>query len=52
MVVQKPKSGVYTALLAMSALAMAIGCLFLLLEWASVADSFSPLQLYDAAGGP
>lgn len=52
MVVQRPKSGVYTALLGISVLALAIGCLFLLLEWSTYSNSFSPFQLYDAVGGP
>lgn len=52
MVVHKPKSDVFTALLGISALALLVGCLFLLLEWATYADSFSPFELYGAVGGP
>ncbi|MCO6046991.1 hypothetical protein NG895_24085 [Aeoliella sp. ICT_H6.2] len=53
MVVQKPKSNIYTALLGISALALMMACLFLLLEWTVYTDgSFSPFQLWDAASGP
>jgi hypothetical protein len=52
MVVQKPKSNVYTALLAISALALAVGCVFMLLGVVKYSQSFSPLEIYDAIGGP
>lgn len=52
MVVQKPKSNIYTALLGISALALTLACVFLLLEWVHYAGSFSPFQLWDAASGP
>ncbi|TWT88880.1 hypothetical protein Mal64_23680 [Pseudobythopirellula maris] len=32
-IVQKPKTTVYTVMIVLSALMMALGCLFLYLEW-------------------
>lgn len=52
MVVQKPKSNIYTALLAISSLALLAGCVFMLLEVVQYAGSFSPFEIYDAIGGP
>ena len=52
MVVQKPKSNIYTALLAISALALVVGCVFLLLEITTYSGSFSPSAIYSAVGGP
>lgn len=52
MVVQKPKSNIYTALLGISALALLIGCVFLLLEVVTYSHSFSPSAIFSAVGGP
>lgn len=53
MVVHKPKSDIYTALLGISAFALFVGCVFFLLEWSTYADgSISPFALWDAVGGP
>lgn len=53
MVVQKPKSNVYTALLGISALALTVACLLLLMQWAVYSNgSFSPFELWEAASGP
>ena len=53
MVVQKPKSNIYTVLLAISALALTIGCTFLLLEIVhNYAHSYGFSAIYDAIRGP
>lgn len=52
MVVEKPKSNVFTVLLGISAMALTLGCVLLLMEWAQYAGSFSPFALWGAASGP
>jgi heme/copper-type cytochrome/quinol oxidase subunit 3 len=52
MVVQRPKSNIYTALLGVSAVALFLGCIFMLLEVVEYSQSFSPFEIYDAIGGP
>jgi hypothetical protein len=52
MVVQKPKSNIYTVLLGISALALVMGSVFLLLEITTYSQSFSPSAIYSAVGGP
>lgn len=52
MVVQKPKSNIYTVLLGISMLALMIGSVFLLLEITTYSQSFSPSAIYSAVSGP
>ncbi|WP_425396453.1 hypothetical protein [Aeoliella sp.] len=53
MVVQKPKSNIYTALLGISLLCLMLACMFLLLAWSQYAEgSLSPFKLWEAASGP
>lgn len=52
MVVEKPKSNVFTVLLGISAMALTLACVLLLLEWSQYAGSFSPFDLWGAASGP
>ncbi|QDU53984.1 hypothetical protein [Aeoliella mucimassa] len=52
MVVQKPKSNVYTVLLGIAALALAVGCVAMLLEIVNYSGSFGFSSLYDAIRGP
>ncbi len=53
MVVQKPKSNVFTALLGIAALALTIGCLFLLKEIVdNYSHSYGWSAIYDAIRGP
>lgn len=52
MVVQKPRSNVYTTLLGISCLALLIGCLFLLWEIVTYSASYGFSEIYDAIRGP
>lgn len=51
-VVSKPKSDIYTALLGIAALALAFGCVLLFLEVLSYAGSTSISGFYEAIRGP
>lgn len=52
MVVQKPKSNIYTALLGVAALALFIGCVFLILEINRYAGDAGVSGWYGAIRGP
>ena len=52
MVVQKPKSNIYTALLGISAIALAIACLLLAIEISRYATDASVSGWFGAIRGP
>lgn len=52
MVVQKPKSNIYTALLGIAAIALAIGCILMAIEISRYASDASVSGWFGAIRGP